>query len=98
MRESQYQAELIKRLKLMFPGCVVLKNDSGYLQGIPDLLILHNERWAMLEVKTSETAKRQPNQDYYVELLDKMSWCSYIYPAIESMVLDDLQRTLESGW
>jgi hypothetical protein len=98
MREAAYQAQLIKRLKLMFPGCVVLKNDSGYLQGIPDLLILFNERWAMLEVKTSQQAKHQPNQDYYVHLLDNMSWCSYIYPAIESTVLDDLQRTLESGW
>jgi len=98
MREAAYQAQLIKRLKLMFPGCVVLKNDSGYLQGIPDLLILFNERWAMLEVKTSQQAKHQPNQDYYVHLLDSMSWCSYIYPAIESTVLDDLQRTLESGW
>lgn len=98
MLESKYQAELIKRIKLMLPGCVILKNDSGYLQGIPDLLVLHNERWAMLEVKTSATAKRQPNQDYYVELLDGMSWCSYIYPSIESTVLDELQRTLESGW
>ena len=98
MREAQYQAQLIKRIKHMLPGCMVLKNDSGYLQGVPDLLILHGERWGMLEVKTMADAKRQPNQDYYVNRLDNMSWCSYIYPAIESMVLDDLQRTLESGW
>lgn len=98
MRESQYQAQLIKRIKRMLPGCVILKNDSSYLQGVPDLLVLYNERWAMLEVKLSADAKRQPNQSYYVELLDNMSWCSYIYPSIESTVLNDLQRTLESGW
>ena len=98
MRESQYQAHLIKKIKRMLPGCFILKNDAGYLQGVPDLLILHNERWGMLEVKIDGQAKRQPNQDYYVELLDNMSWCSYIYPSNESTVLDELQRTLESGW
>jgi hypothetical protein len=48
MRENRYQAFLIDRLNDMFPGCVVLKNDTDYLQGIPDLLILYEDRWAML--------------------------------------------------
>lgn len=44
MLESQFQAKLIKELKKRFPGCIVMKSDSGYLQGIPDLLILYNDR------------------------------------------------------
>ena len=62
MLESQFQAKLIKELKKRFPGCIVMKSDSGYLQGIPDLLILYNDKWASLECKQSAGAKRQPNQ------------------------------------
>ena len=63
MLESQFQAKLIKELKKRFPGCIVMKSDSGYLQGIPDLLILYNDKWASLECKQSAGAKRQPNQE-----------------------------------
>ena len=66
MLESQFQAKLIKELKKLFPGCIVMKSDSGYLQGIPDLLILFNDKWAALECKQHAGAKKQPNQEYYV--------------------------------
>ena len=64
MLESKFQADLIKDIKNMFPGCVVMKNDSSYIQGIPDLLVLYNDRWASLECKKSEGARKQPNQIY----------------------------------
>ncbi len=92
MRESTYQAQLIKDLYSMFPGCVVLKNDTDYLQGIPDLLILYGNKWAMLEVKASESAPKQPNQDYYINLLDGMSFAAFIYPSIEEEILYELQQ------
>ncbi len=60
MRESVYQAYLIKLLRVQYPGCVILKNDTDYLQGIPDLLILWQDRWAMLEVKGSDDFFVQP--------------------------------------
>ncbi len=62
MLENKFQANLIKELKKRFPGCIVMKNDPTYIQGIPDLLVLHNDKWAALECKKSAGAKKQPNQ------------------------------------
>jgi hypothetical protein len=93
MAESHYQARLIRRLKRVLPGCVVLKLDSGYLQGSPDLLILHGRDWAMLEVKASASEREQPNQRYYQQKYDEMSFCAFIYPENEEDVIRDLQQT-----
>jgi hypothetical protein len=93
--ESEYQGKLIKKLKKLFPGSVVLKNDSGYLQGIPDLVIFHKARWAMLEVKASATSPYQPNQEYYLELLGQMSFASVIYPENEKDVLSALCQAFQ---
>ena len=95
MAENRYQAKLIKTLERMFPGCVILKNDSSYQQGILDLLILWNDRWASLEVKDSEKASMRPNQEYYIERLDNMSFAAKIYPENETEVLSALQQAFE---
>lgn len=95
-KENAYQADLIKEIKRRLPGCYILKNDPNYLQGVLDLLILHNDRWAMLEVKMSATAKHQPNQDYYVQQFGSMSFASFIYPENETEVLDALQHALQN--
>lgn len=89
--ESRFQAKLIRELKDLFPGCMVFKMDSGYIQGIPDLLILYEDQWAMLEVKRSENESHQPNQDYYVDLLNDMSFASFIFPENKEEVLHDLE-------
>lgn len=90
--ESKFQASLIKELKKRFPGCIVLKNDPNYLQGIPDLTIFYNERWATLEVKRDANSPHQPNQDYYVEAMRKMSYSNFIYPENKEEVLNELQH------
>lgn len=95
MLENKYQAGLIKRIKLLFPGCIVLKNDPTYIQGIPDLLVLYNKRWAVLEVKKNKTASHRPNQDFYVDKMNRMSFARYIYPENEKEVLNDLERTFK---
>lgn len=92
MAENRYQRKLIKKLEAMFPGCVIIKNDPGYRQGIPDLEIIWRENWAFLEVKDSESAPSQPNQDYYIEKLNEMSFAAYIYPENEMEVLSALQQ------
>lgn len=92
MLESKFQANLIKKLKEEYPGCMVLKNDSSYLQGVPDLLVLYNDRWASLEVKKNANARHQPNQDYYVDKMDEMSFSRFICPENEEEVLSDLKR------
>lgn len=96
MRESKFQAELIKDLKYLFPGCVVLKNDANYIQGFPDLLVLFEDKWVALEVKADEKSPRQPNQDYYVDMLNVMSYSSYIYPQNKESVLDAIHKTFRA--
>lgn len=96
-RENQFQAKLIKDLKTRFPGCMVLKNDAGYIQGIPDLLILRGERWAMLECKKSEKEHHQPNQDYYVEKLDEMGFSRFIFPENRDLVLSELSAHFDEN-
>jgi len=93
-KESKFQAEVIKEIKSRLPGCIVLKNDAGYLQGIPDLLILHQKKWGALEVKRSSKASRQPNQEHYVSELNKMSFASFISPENKGEILNELQSAL----
>jgi hypothetical protein len=92
MAENRYQAKLIKKLKDLFPGCVILKNDSSYKQGMLDLTILWGRYWASLEVKDSASSSMRPNQEYYIEQLDKMSFAAKIYPENEMEVLSALQQ------
>lgn len=92
--ENVYQAELIKKIESLIPGCFVLKNDPNYIQGIPDLLILYEDKWAMLEVKRSEDDKHRPNQDYYIDRFGEWSYSSFIFPENEEVVLNELQRAL----
>lgn len=93
--ENRYQASLIKKLTEM--GCFVLKNDADYLPGVPDLTVFYKDRWACLEVKKSKSASARPNQSYYVELLDSMSYAAFIYPENEDEILDELQHALGIG-
>jgi hypothetical protein len=96
MTEAAFQGKLTRKLKRMFPGCVVLKNDPQYQQGILDLTLLWGEWWAMLEVKASRSASHRPNQDFYVEQLDNMSFAAFIYPENEEEVLLALQQAFAS--
>ena len=96
MLENSFQAKLIRELKMIFPGCIITKLDSSYIQGIPDLLILYRDRWATLECKKSANAKRRPNQDYYVAKMNDMSFSSFIYPENKEEVLHDLQQSFNA--
>lgn len=91
--ERNFQSGLIKELKNRFKGCIVLKNDPNYIQGIPDLLILFKDKWATLEVKKSAKSPKRPNQEHYVNLMNNMSFSRFIYPENKEEVLDELQKT-----
>lgn len=91
--ESGFQDNLIKELKERFPGCMTFKMDQ--VQGIPDLLVLYKDKWASLECKKFASAKRQPNQEYYVGKMDEMSFSRFIYPENKEEVLNELQQTFE---
>lgn len=94
--ENKFQAALIKELKQMFPNCIITKLDSSHIQGIPDLLILWGKHWATLECKKSRHSGHRPNQDYYVELMDNMSFSRFIYPENKEDVLYELQQSFKA--
>lgn len=91
-RESSFQADLKKDLKKRFPDSLVVKSDPLQVQGIPDLLIFCGHRWAALECKRQSRASHRPNQDYYVDKMNQMSFSRFIYPENKEDVLNELQE------
>lgn len=73
-----------------------MKNDSGYLQGIPDLTVLYKDHWAFLECKKNASASHRPNQEHWVKKADDMSFARFIFPENKEEVLRELQRSFES--
>lgn len=94
MRENEYQAKLIPKIQALLPGCLIMKNDPNYIQGIPDLTILYKDKWGLLEVKASEKSKERPNQDHYIRLMSDQGFASFIYPENEEEVLNALEQAL----
>ena len=94
--ERDFQPTLIKEIETIFPGCLVLKGDSARRQGVPDLIILYQDKWAALEVKKSANEKTRPNQPYYVDKMNEMSYSSFIYPENKEAVLRELQQAFSS--
>lgn len=90
MLENRFQSNLITELKTRFPGCVILKNDPNYIQGFPDLTIFKDDTYAVLECKRSANASARPNQKYYVDKMNSMSFSRFIYPENKDEVINDL--------
>ena len=95
--EGKFKAELRRELGVRFPGCIVMQLDSQEIQGIPDLLVLYQDKWATLECKKSKNAAHRPNQDYYVNLMKDMSYSAFIFPENKEEVLSELQQTFGVG-
>ena len=91
--ESGFQDKLRTELSKLFPGCMIFKMDQ--IQGIPDLLVLYKDKWATLECKKFASAKKQPNQEYYVDLMNKMSFSKFINPENKDDVLKELQQVFK---
>ena len=94
--ESEFQKDLMDEIRKRYPGCIIFKNDSGYIQGFPDWTILYKDKWAVLEVKRGEHASKQPNQEYYVMLLNDMSFSRFVYPENKEEVLYELHKAFKS--
>lgn len=88
--ESKFQKEVIDEAKVRYPGCIALKNDSSYIQGFPDWTILYKDRWAVLEMKRERGARKQPNQEYYVNKLNDMGFSRFVFPENVDEVFEDL--------
>ena len=90
MLEKDFQRNLIDELEQMFPGALIYKNEGK--QGFPDLTVLYQNHWALLECKRSRAAAKRPNQDIYVSKANEMSFGRIIYPENKQEVLDELQQ------
>jgi len=94
--EGLFKADTIHEIEQMFDGAIVLTGNAQSRQGIPDTVVLWRDRWAALEFKRNARAIHQPNQDYYVNLMDRMSFADFIFPENRGEVLHALQSTFES--
>lgn len=88
--ESKFQKDFLDEAKRRYPGCIALKNDSGYIQGFPDWTLLYKDKWAVLEMKKERGASKQPNQEYYVDMLNSMSFSRFVFPENQEEVFEDL--------
>jgi len=96
MLESVFKAKLKKEIESLFPGCIVVHLDPNEIQGIPDLIILYGSKWAALEGKQARSAHIQPNQRYYVDLMNNMSFAAFICPENKEEILYELQQSFET--
>lgn len=94
--ENAYAPQLIEKLLDQYPGAVILKQDANLVQGIPDRLMLWGKRWASFEIKRSRNAPIRPNQPYYIDLLNRMSFADFVYPENEEEFLHELARAFRS--
>lgn len=97
MVERDYQPKLKKRIEEMFPGCVIIKNDEQYLQGFPDLTVFFQDgRWAILECKKSLNEPYRPNQEYYLDYMNRLGFARMICPENMEEVLYDMEQAFHS--
>jgi hypothetical protein len=92
--ENSFKSKLVRDLRFMFTEAIILKNDANYLQGVPDVLILYGNRWAVLECKDSFDSPYRVNQEYYIKIMNDMSFARMICPENKEEVLDELQSAL----
>ncbi len=95
--ESGFKRKLIREIEQRFPGAFVIKTNANHVQGIPDQIILYGQYWAMIEAKDDEDSPHQPNQDYYVDMFNNMSYATFVYPQNKEDVLHELQQALRVG-
>lgn len=92
-----FQAKVKEELETRLPGAIITKSDPTFKQGTPDLDIKYGTRWAALECKRSEDAPHRPNQDKRVQIMDSMSFSSFIFPENKNEVLDRVEKYLKEG-
>lgn len=95
--ETRYERHVVSELERRLPGCFTMKLPTDEYQGMPDRLVLFGPYWAVLEVKVSASAGVRPNQEWYVDKFDGMSFSAFIYPENEEAVLSALQQAFGVG-
>lgn len=91
--ESKFKSDFLSELSDKFPGCMIIRPDANIKQGLPDTLILFNDKWVALEFKRNASAPKRPNQQYYIDKFGEMSYAAFVYPENKEEVLDALHET-----
>lgn len=92
--EAVFQAAFVKRLRNTFDRVIILKNDSGYLQGIMDLTVILPGCVIFLETKPYEDAPYEANQEYYLDLVQRFGhFSATVYPENEEVIFRAIQET-----
>ena len=92
--EKDFQHFVIKILKAKFPEGYILKNDASYVQGIPDIIMLYENKWIALEIKRSCKSSKRPNQEYHVNKMNAMSFSRFVYPENFDEVIKEISDFL----
>jgi hypothetical protein len=77
MRESEFQTKVNRGLRAQYPDAHILKTDgpASGVQGFPDwAIVLPNATTVFYDAKVSANAKRQPNQDWYMDDLNSKGY------------------------
>ena len=91
MKESTFQKIFLDKVRELVPGCIAMKNDAQYIQGIYDWTIQKGSKAAALEIKKSKDAPHRPNQDYYINKINEQGgFGRFVYPENEKQVLEDI--------
>lgn len=76
--ESKFEQEFCKRLKDYDKDIIVLKLTG--VPGIPDRIVLHHNKFALLEFKRSKNASHRPLQDWYINHFAQWTESYFVYP------------------
>lgn len=96
MIEGTYRSKLIKKLKVHFPGLIVLHNNPNQIKGIPDLTLLYHNRYAMLETKMAPNSSKRPNQDTWISYFERQgAFSAFVNASNEKEIINELRRYFE---
>lgn len=91
MLESKFKTKLINEIgNKLKKDYYIFHLDPNELQGAPDLLILYEGKWAALEGKQDSGSSKRPNQEYYVNDMNRLSYASFISKDNKEEVLNGL--------
>ena len=102
--EGKFKTKLKQEIMERLPGSMVFYLNPNDIPGIPDLEVLYQDRWAVLEAKNSEAEyyrdlKRDEKlaQQYYVDKMNKMSFAAFIFPENKEELLNAMETALRSS-
>lgn len=95
MLENKFKTKLIQEIRARLPEAIVLHTNPPP-QGIPDLLVLYKDHWAALEGKKKQDSSHRPNQDYWIDKMNGMSFARFICPENKEAVLDAMEQSFKT--